>query len=413
LNPGHEKPPSPPDFDKVKAVRALHVIPSLSLKHGGPSVALPALARALRSQNISVTVATTDDDGPSKRLDVPLTKPLTTADGVRYFYFRKNIDFYKFSWSLTRWLEKHVQEFDLLHIHALFSYASTGAAVVAKHKGIPYIIRPLGVLNEWGMRNRRHVMKMASVRLIESRILRNATAIQYTTERERREAATSVPIVKDVRSAVISLPVETKQVSGERFFEKFPTAKGKNIILFLSRIHQKKGLELLLEAFRRVRWNNPFAILVIAGDGAAEYVSILKRRAHDMHLEDDVVWAGFLEGDDKQAAFAAATVFVLPSFSENFGIAAAEALASGVPVVLTEQVGLSEEVQAAEAGVIVNSTSEAIAKAVAELLRDPSKRQRLAANGRQLASGRFSLQSVGSALAGLYTETINDAKRAR
>lgn len=367
---------------------------------------MPALAQALGEAGVEVTVVSTDDDGPGMRLQVPLGLEIQGREGAHYLYFRKNTDFYKFSWQLTRWLTRHVSDFDLVHVHALFSYASTAAALIARRKAVPYIIRPLGVLNRWGMQNRRRIVKAISFQLIESRILRGAGAVHYTSRIEQREAETATSTLGIARSAVIPLPIGPVRGAAdpERFFAKFPDARNKQIVLFLSRIHPKKGIELLLDAFYEIHRKHPSAVVVIAGEGEPAYVSMLQRKANEMKIANYVIWSGYLGGEEKWAAFAAATVFVLPSFSENFGIAAAEALARGVPTVITEGVGLSEEVQAASAGVVVKPTTHAIACALDDLLCNADKRREFAANGQQLAIDRFSSEQVGRMLNDLYRQ---------
>src|SRR5437588_3138127 len=160
-------------------IRALHVIPSLSQKHGGPSYAVRAMARALAGVDVDVTIATTDDDGDDARLKVPIGQPIN-EDAATIYYFRRNILPYKVSFGLARWLKANVAEFDIVHVHALFSFCSTTAARAARRHRVPYIIRPLGVLNRWGLENRRAFLKQISLRLVELPILRDAAAIHYT-----------------------------------------------------------------------------------------------------------------------------------------------------------------------------------------------------------------------------------------
>ena len=133
----------------VPVHKILHVIPSVGPHRGGPSVMMRTLARALSQAGMDVHVATTDDNG-ADRLNVPLGEP-QHEDGATFWYFPRQTNFYTFSWPLTRWLARHVREFDLVHIHALFSYAALPAAVLARWAGVPYIVRPLGTLNRWGI----------------------------------------------------------------------------------------------------------------------------------------------------------------------------------------------------------------------------------------------------------------------
>jgi len=389
-------------------MKVLHVIPSLSLKHGGPSVALPLIASALTQAGIAVTITTTDDDGPGARLNVPIGEKVLTDYGAELFYFRKNTEFYKFSQGLGRWLRERVSEFDLVHIHALFSHSSTTAARSALHRGVPYIIRPLGVLNRWGIENRRRLLKQVSLRLIELPLLRRAAAIHFTSAAERNEAVAIDESLEATRSEIIPLPIRKEIAEGDsnRFFRRFPQAQGRPLILYLSRIDPKKGVDLLLRAFALARRQRPDALLVIAGAGDRDYMDALRGQSDDADLGPNVVWTGFLEGDDKSAAFAAATMFVLPSYSENFGVAAAEALMAGAATIVTEQVGIAEEILRAEAGWVVASDAMALSDAMVKLLNERETRERLGKRGRMLAENRFSEEVVGRALVQLYDSIL-------
>src|SRR5438552_8807806 len=144
------------------------------------------LARSLHREGIDTHVATTNDDGP-RRSDVRCGEPVL-QDGVKYWYFPRQTRFYAVSWPLATWLAAHVSEFDVVHIHALFSFATLPAAFWANRRHVPYIVRPLGTLSEWGMKNRRPWLKTLSFRFIESVVLKHAALVHYTSNQERREA---------------------------------------------------------------------------------------------------------------------------------------------------------------------------------------------------------------------------------
>jgi glycosyltransferase involved in cell wall biosynthesis len=389
-------------------LKVLHVIPSLSPTQGGPSFALPLMERALTQAGVEVTVATTDDNGPRTRLSVPLGQPQTTNGATRY-YFRKQTEFYKCSVPLWRWLGRRVGEFDLVHVHALFSFTSLAAARCARRRRVPYVIRPLGVLNRWGMENRRALLKSLSFRLIETPMLRRAAAMHYTSEQERIEAEAAgatarpfvVPLGLDLR------PLQTLP-GPDRFFKRWPQAMDRAVVLFLSRIDPKKGLDLLIDAFAAVKKRHADAALVIAGNGEESFVRGLRERAERVGIAGDVVWAGFLDGADKLAALAAARVFVLPSHSENFGIALVEALAAGLPCITTEGVAVSADVRECNAGLVVPAESSALAVALDRLLSDGDLRARLGGNARRLAIERFSLEAMGAALKRLYENVLDE-----
>ena len=342
-------------------------------------------------------VATTDDNGAA-RLPVKLGQPLMEA-GVTYLYFRRQSRFYTVSWPLSRWLAAHVAEYDLVHLHALFSFAATAGAFWANRRGVPYLVRPLGVLNTWGIQNRRPLLKRLSLHWIERRILAHAAAIHFTSEQERTEAAFALPAA---RSVIIPNPVAIPEAeeSPNVFLAQHPELAGKRMILFLSRLDPKKGLDLLLGAFAQAQTSLPDTALVLAGNGDDAFVDELRDKARLLGLRR-VVWAGFLEGQLKRAAFAAAHVFVLPSYSENFGIAVVEAMAMGLPVIVSDQVGIQREIARANAGIVVGCDATELSQAIQQTLNNQVARNEMAQNGRRLAQ-KFAPPAVTARLLEAY-----------
>jgi glycosyltransferase involved in cell wall biosynthesis len=383
-------------------LRILHVIPSLSAKHGGPSVALPLMARSLVRLGVRVDVATTDDDGPGYRAGVPLNEPVQ-RDGWNTYFFHKQTEFYKYSRPLSCWLKEHVRNYDVVHIHALFSYSSTCAARHARHAGVPYVVRPLGVLNQWGRENRRRYLKALSMRFVEGPILKHAAAMHYTSASERREAEQA-----GVRAHAIIIPIgidmEPFQTppDAELFLRRFPEARGKQLVLFLSRLDPKKGLDLLLPAFAEFHREHPDTLLVLAGTGEPDFLKSLHVMARQLGIANSIIWTGFVTGADKLAAFAASSVFVLPSYSENFGIALVEAMAAGLACVSTEGVAVSEDVRSKSAGIVAGTNASSVAQAIDRLLSDSKLREQCAGNARALVRERYSLDGMGAALQQLY-----------
>ena len=387
-------------------MKVLHVIPSLAPNDGGPSFAMPLIASGLRRAGIKIDVATTAGDEEVALLNGDLTKP-ASRDGVNYFYFRRQTEFYKVSRPMTRWLARHIRDYDLVHIHALFSYAAYTASNLAIKNHVPYVIRPLGVLNRWGMENRRRLLKQLSFRLIERRILSNAAVIHYTSRQEKLEAqqagVTTSPVVIPLGIDTSAFQTGTTPV---RFYERFPIATGREMILFLSRLDPKKGLDILLRAFREVHEQRPASLLVVAGDGEIEFVASLKKLAAELGIDKQVLWTGFLSGEDKLSAFAAASVFALPSYSENFGLALVEAMASGVACVVSDQVGIAPEVQEFDAGSVVPCEAAPLASTLKLLLGNVELRERFGENAVRLANERFSLEAMTFALLKLYKRIV-------
>ena len=368
-------------------------------------MALPMMARALTASGIQVAVATTDDDGPGSRLSNQLHGVPVEQEGFRVFYFPKQTEFYKVSLPLLFWLLRNVVNYDVVHVHAVFSFSTLAAGWACRLRSVPYIVRPLGVLNTWGMENRRSWLKALSFRLLDKPLLDRAAALHYTSGAEAREAARhglcarAVVIPLGIDLAPFQLPPHP-----ERFLERFPPARGRQIVLFLSRIDPKKGIEVLLEALASLESKAFDPLLVIAGGGDAAYVAKLKARVVALGLEQDVIWAGFLDGADKLAAFAAVDLFVLPSYSENFGIALLEAMAAGLPCISSDQVALAMESGNGAALCITACDPEAISRVMARLLGDAAERRKLAERAREVVAQRYSLEAMGKSLTMLYRE---------
>ena len=343
---------------------------------GGPSFAVRTIAECLVNRGVSVDVVTTDDNG-SGLLSVPLGQPVI-ENCATFWYFRRQLKFYTVSMPLFWWLESHVVAYDLVHIHSLFSFSATAGAFWAARRRVPYIVRPLGVLNDWGIQNRRPFLKKLSLRLIEQKMLTNAAVLHFTSEQERCEAESVAPAIK---SMVIPLPVEgavRDQKGTISITAKHPELAGRRVILFLSRLDPIKGLDLLLTGFAAVRKVLPDALLVIAGRGDDAFVDRLRAQSQRLGIQSDVIWAGFLEGETKRTAFAAAEILVLPSYSENFGIAVVEAMASGLPVIVSDKVAIHREVSGGNAGLVVHCDAGEVSEAIVRLLNDCEMRSRMA-----------------------------------
>jgi glycosyltransferase involved in cell wall biosynthesis len=378
--------------------RVLHVIPSVSRFRGGPSAMVRQIAGGLAQLGIDAHVASTNDDGRATS-QVPCGVPVRHS-GATYWYFPRQTRFYTFSWPLTSWLAANISSFDLVHIHALFSYAALPAAFHARRHGVPYVVRPLGTLNKWGMLHRRPWLKAASFKLLESRIVDNAALMHYTSEQERAEAES---LGVRTPSAVIPNPlpeIETA-VRGE-YRRTHPEIGCRPMALFLSRIDPKKGLDLLLRAFGEVRNQVPEAVLVVAGDHRTEHGKAMQSLASSLNLNGSVVWHGFAEGAEKASLFADADVFVLPSRSENFGIAVAEAMAAGLPVVVSDQVAIHQDVVSAYAGIRTRCEAAEVATAVRHLLVNAESRRVMGANGVRFAQAHYSSRAVTRQLVHAY-----------
>lgn len=377
-------------------MRVLHVIPSAAPADGGPNLAVRAIARGLAARGVEVTVATTNASG-SDTLDVPLGTPVID-EGVVYRYFARTVPgSWKFSWPLTRWLWANASGYDVVHVHALFSYATIPGCRAAAHVPVPYVLRPLGTLSEWSLGHRRW-KKRPYYALLERSHLEMASAIHVTSEAEGVDVAR---LGYGDRARVIPLGVDVSvRPPGRRRLR----ATGPFRLLFLSRLHEKKNVPLLLRALAARRHTSRPVELTIAGDGDPAYRAELVRQAERLGAGSHVRFLGHVEGDAKRQALADADCFILPSAHENFGLAVAEALGAGLPVIVTPGVALSREVSRAGAGLVTDATEDGVADAIAWAAEHPATLVEMGDRAWQLAKRELSWETTCTRLGQLYDE---------
>jgi len=391
-------------------MRVLHIIPSMAPSYGGPATALPGIAKGLLDAGVSVDVATIIN--PGEQAD-PAQAVSDEAHGFRRFVFARTTRPYRISLPLGRWLDERVREYALVHVHAVFTYSSRAGCRSAFSNAVPYIVRPLGILNRWGMEQRRPLAKKFFFKFIEKPLLDAAAGMHYTSETEAEEAA-RLSIRAPARIVPLGIDLGPfERLPGREIFVSrfFPDSHaGGPVILFLSRLDPKKGIDLLLDAFQSMLSSHPRARLVIAGDGDAAFVRSLKERAAQLGLGGSVVWPGFLAGEMKLAALAAADVFCLPSHSENFGMALLEAMAAGKACVSSDQVALGVEAARSSAVKLVTRDAASIAKALEDVMASADRRSQLGATARTYAREHHGIAAVGTRLAAWYEEIVG-AKR--
>ncbi len=336
----------------------LHVVPALASRYGGPSVAAIDMCRALRTAGASTLLAATDADGAS-RLPVAVGTR-TEYDGVPAIFFpRIASESYKWSPGLAAWLRRHVTEFDVVHVHAVFSHASVASGRACEAAGVPYIVRPLGTIDPWSL-SRHRIRKQVLLRCGVRRLLEGAEVIHYTSEGERQGAEAGWSWLP--RGIVVPLAVD------EAFFSAGTVVADPRgpYVLALSRLDPKKGVDLLIEAFHMAAtavhdrgWR-----LVVAGTGDDAYEARLRALAHEGPARDRIEFRGWVADDERIALVQGAELPAAPSQQENFGIAIVEALASAVPVLVTPGVNLADEIERAGAGWRVPRTVEAVDQAL-------------------------------------------------
>jgi glycosyltransferase involved in cell wall biosynthesis len=384
------------------SLRVLHAIPSISPQRGGPSVGVRSITEALRRRGVEVDVLTTDDDGPQQRRTIAGTT-VELLNGQRVRYFPRQTARYGISLPMLPWLSRHVRDYDLVHTHGLFSFVPLATAWHARAAHVPYIMRPAGVLDSWGMKNKSGSIKHASVKLLEGPLLQGAAAVHFMTELERERAA---QLGIGLRPVVVPLGFDFPPAAPAQALPDELRAEGRAVVLYLSRLHPVKRVDLLLRAFASLPQRET-AVLAIAGDGEASFVASLKALAGKLGIDGAVRWLGFASGARKQHLLSAATVFVLPSASENFGIAVIEAMHAGAPVIVTEAVGIAQLVRTFHAGLVTDGSLESLQAALARLLSDAELRAALARAGPLAVVRELSLDVFGARLESLYRSALD------
>jgi glycosyltransferase involved in cell wall biosynthesis len=332
--------------------RILHSITSVNPAGGGPIEGLKQMAVINQQHGHSVEVVSLDDPASPWVHDCPL----------RCHALGPPLGKYRYSPRFVPWLNEHRAEYDVVIVNGLWQYASFGVWRALHDTPTPYFVFCHGMLDPWFKRTYplKHLKKWLYWPWGEYRVLRDATAVLFTCEEERRLARRSFWLYKADEFVVdygTGAPVGDPPRQRAAFLEKFPHLRDKRCLLFLGRVHVKKGAHLLIEAFAQLLAERPPAQtrdlhLLMAGPHDHRYAQRMRSLAATLGIQERLTWTGMLSGDLKWGAFHAADAFILPSHQENFGIAVAEALACGVPVLISNQVNIWREILQAGAGFV-------------------------------------------------------------
>ena len=377
-------------------MRLLHVVHTLNPDRGGPSESVRMFVRAHQRAGNEVEVATLDGttDGPAcdgyrSLLDCPVHP---NGPG------KSN---YGFSPRLPEWLAANRQRFDGAIVNGVWQYHGVAARkTLAGHK--PFVVFAHGMLDPY-FKDRyplKHLKKLVYWTLQERRNLNAAKAVCFTSEEELRVAAGGFPFVHFRRVVV---PYGTMGPSGDpealkqAFFAVYPALRGQKYLLFLGRIHPKKGCDLLLEAFAKTA--NPDLHLVIAGPDETGWGAELKGQAARLGIASRITWTGMLRGDAKWGAFYASEAFILPSHQENFGIAVADALACGVIPLISDKVNIAPQVAADGAALMEPDTLDGTLRLITRFQSlTPAERQDMQSLALACYRRRYALDSAAHAV---------------
>jgi glycosyltransferase involved in cell wall biosynthesis len=394
-------------------MKILHVIPSVSTVRGGTTEAVIQMVRALRCQGIDVEIATTNDSG-DELLDVELYNLIEHQQVPVRFFPRfspniKSIREFAFSSAFTTWMWKNISKYQLLHIHAIFSYTSTVTMAIARHYRVPYIVITHGQLCAWSLAQSAR-KKQIYLSLIERTNLNHSKALHFTADFEQQEVSQLNIIAPNFVLPLGLSPPTIIPDARQKLRRQLNRPLDEPIFLFLSRIHEKKGLEYLIPALGKLT-NQQFTF-ILAGSGSPEYQLRVEQMLSQHGILDRTYLAGFATGENKNILLQGSDLFVLTSHSENFGISVLEALASGLPVLVTPGVALSSIVRDCKLGYVANLDVSAITQTLQQHLDTLSNGTKGESDQhiRQFVQSTYSWDKIAGDLINIYKNILSQAQ---
>jgi glycosyltransferase involved in cell wall biosynthesis len=384
-------------------MRILHVVPTYlpATRYGGPIVAVHSLCRALAARGHAVEVFTTSIDGPTDTA-VPYDRPVM-LDGVKIRYFAsRQLRRLSYAPALMQSLHDEIAGADIVHLHSVFLWPTWRAARLSHKRHIPYVISPRGMLVKSLIASRNRLIKSAWIALIERSSLEQAAAIHATSAieaAELRKFGWRLPRIAVVPNGVDAIEEEARQDPPSADIAAL--AGQQPLVLFFGRLAQVKGLDRLLRAFARTRRGT----LAIVGNDYEGLAAGLSDMARQLKIDDRVrIVPRTITDADKECMFAAARVFVLPSYSESFGNVVLEAMQRGLPVIVTPEVGAAEVVKESGGGIVAGGDAQLLGAAIDRLTEDAAKSAAMGEAGRRHVSERYGWPSVAARMEALYGE---------
>lgn len=361
-------------------MRILHLLAMLRMEYGGPVRAVLDLCGALADRKHEVTLATWDThDAPPEWATAPAAPKLEkiNSPGRTGLFSREDRD------RMASLIHSH----DLVHVHGVWNPWNWQVGAIARQIGKPYIISVRGMLDDWCM-EQKPVKKRLFLAVAVRKWLERASFVHLTAQAEFDQARKHFPrgrgiVIPNLTDLKPFENLPGPEMARARFSVLAPGGAGRPNLLFLSRVHVKKGLEVLLRAGALLRTRGIDANILIAGTGDAPYLESVKRLAAKLGLQDRAHFLGLVVNEEKLSLYQAADLFVLPTSQENFGFVFIESLACGTPVVTTRGVDIWPELEASGGSVIADATPEAVADAVAKLLSKRDSLKAMGAKGRE------------------------------
>lgn len=386
-------------------MKVLHVISSTNPQLGGPIEGV----RQIYSQytELGVTLEIACCDAP----DMPW---LNNKGLPKIYALGPSRSGYAYTPNLLPWLRENFNRYDAVVVNGIWQYHSFAVRKALAGSKVPYFVFTHGMLDPWFKHTYplKHAKKWLYWPWGEYRVLRDAQSVIFTCEEERRLARESFWLYR-ANEAVTAYGTSSPPSNGSELAQKFltdhPQLQGKRIALFLSRIHQKKGCDLLIEAFSYAAKQDKSLHLIIAGPDHSGWGDTLKVQAENLGIVDRITWPGMLQGDEKWGAFYACEVFCLPSHQENFGIVVAEALACGKPVLISNKVNIWREIEYADAGFVDDDSVDGTKRNMQRwLTMDTSSYSKMSERAKQCFNQKFHIRKVAERLLEIIGFKINN-----
>jgi glycosyltransferase involved in cell wall biosynthesis len=384
-------------------MRILHVVPTYlpATRYGGPIVAVHSLCRALAARGHAVEVFTTSIDGPVDTA-VPYDRPVM-LDGVKVRYFAsRRLRRLSYAPSLMQSLHDEMSGTNVVHLHSAFLWPTWRAARLSRKSRIPYVVSPRGMLVKTLIASRNRLIKSAWIALIERSNMEQASAIHATSAieaEEIRKFGWRLPPIAVVPNGVDAIEQKARQDAPAADIAAL--AGQQPLVLFFGRLAQVKGLDRLLRAFARTRRGT----LAIVGNDYEGLAAGLAEMARQLKIDDRVrIVPRTITEAEKECMFAAARVFVLPSYSESFGNVVLEAMQRGLPVIVTPEVGAAEVVKDSGGGLVATGDAQSLGAAIDRLTEDADRSAAMGEAGRHHVSERYSWPGVAARMEALYDE---------
>ncbi len=380
------------------ALKILQLVHTLDPSVGGVAAAVLSLSRGLAKRGHKIDIVVLDDPNAPWLADI----------GLPVHALGAGLTSYRYSSKLLPWLKKHGGGFDRVIVNGIWQYLSFAAWRRYAKSPIPYVVFPHGMLDPWFKETfpLKHLKKWLYWPWADYRVLRDAASVIFTSEEERLLARKSFWLYRaheKVSPLGVETPTPPSAEGRENFFHRFPELRDKRMLLFLGRLHPKKGCDILIEGLAQMA--DQSVSLVLAGPDQVGWQAELQRRVGDLNLQSRVVFAGMLQGEMKQVALVVADAFVLPSHQENFGMAVVEALAVGLPVLISNRINIWREVDQDGAGYVESDDFSGTVRLLNRWIAAPrSVRDGMRNNARRCFEQRFEINKAVDSLLQVLNE---------